>query len=216
MLCNLSGFRPHSSSVTNRFRRADWRQLPPGGSVLVVIFGWFRSNTVQLVLEALHADAAAFHAVLPGQVLVLGLQLQTGDLHGFAVLVQGNHHEVGVVDPVALAPGIFHIGVHADLHGAGAHPGQLALDDHHVILVSAVEEGQIVHGGGGHIAAAVALGHDAGGLVDPLHQNAAEEAVCAVEVGGADQIHGFDPGVVYGLVYSFHGMCSFHIPIGFL
>ena len=24
--------RPHSSSVTNRFRRADWRQLPPGGS----------------------------------------------------------------------------------------------------------------------------------------------------------------------------------------
>ena len=25
-------YRPHSSSVTSRFRRADWRQLPPGGS----------------------------------------------------------------------------------------------------------------------------------------------------------------------------------------
>ena len=28
----IQHYRPNSSSVTNRFRRADWRQLPPGGS----------------------------------------------------------------------------------------------------------------------------------------------------------------------------------------
>ena len=123
---------------------------------------------------------------------------------GLVVFVQGDHHEVGIVDPVALTLEIFHIGVHADLHGAAAHPGQLSLDDHHIVLVGTVEEGQIVHGSGGHIAAAVPLGHDARRLVDPLHENAAKEPVGAIQVGGPHQIYRLHPGVVYGFVNSLH------------
>ena len=167
------------------------------------------SDPVQLVFEPLEADAAAFLAVLPGQLLVVVGQPQAGDTHGLVVFVQGHHHEVGVVDAVALAGEVFHVGVHADLHGAASHPGQLALDHHHVVLVGTVEEGQVVHRGGGHVAAAVALGHDAGHLVDPLHQDAAEEAVGTVEVGGADQIDGLHPGIVYGFIHSFHGNAPF-------
>ena len=139
-----------------------------------------RSDAVQLVPFALNPDPAALLAVGPGQFLVIILQDQPGHLHGLVVFVQSHHHEVGIVDPGPLTGQGFHIGIHADLHGGGANPGQLALDDHQVILVGALEEGQIVHGGGGHIAAAVALGYNTGHLVDPLHQNAAEEAVCAV------------------------------------
>ena len=98
---------------------------------------------------------------------------------------------------------------YADLHGGPAHPGDLAPDHDHLVLVSAVEEGQVVHGSGGHVAHGVALRHDAGHLVDPLHQDAAEETARAVEVVGTDDVDRLGPGIVHGLGDEFHREAPF-------
>ena len=112
---------------------------------------------------------------------------------------------MGIVDPVLFSRLVFHVGIDANLHGGRTYPGQLALDDHHFILISAVEEGQVVHGGGGHITHGVPFGDNPCHFVDPLHQDAAKEAVGAVEMVGAHQVDRFHPGFVYGF--------SVHSPI---
>ncbi|MBO5689798.1 MAG: 30S ribosomal protein S4 [Lentisphaeria bacterium] len=60
-----------------------------------------------------------------------------------------------------------------------------------------VKEGQVIYESGGDIAPGVALGDNACHLVDPLHQNAAEQAVCAVEVRGTHNVDCFHPGFVH-------------------
>jgi hypothetical protein len=111
---------------------------------------------------------------------------------------------MGIVDPVTMTLGIFHIGIHAHFHGGGADPGHFTLDDHQIVLVGAVEEGQIVHRGGGDIGHGVALCNDAGHLIDPLHQNTAEEPVGAVEVIGPYDVDRFHPGFVHGFRFNVH------------
>ena len=68
-----------------------------------LVFHGGTSDPVQLVLQPLYPDPAALLAVAPCQMLVLGLKLQTGHLHGLVVFVQRHHHEVGIVDPVPVA-----------------------------------------------------------------------------------------------------------------
>ena len=94
------------------------------------------SDSVQLVLFALDADAAAFFAVDPRQTFIVCLQDQAGDSEGFIVFVDGDHHKVGIVDPVTLTGGTFYIGIHADFHGRGADPGHFSLDNDHVAVIS--------------------------------------------------------------------------------
>ena len=134
-------------------------------------------NSIQFVFPALNADPAALFAVCPGQMFIRSLQNQLRHLHRLVVFIQSDHHKMGVVDMHPVAVGRFYVGVYADLHGSVAHPGELAFDNHHIILVSAFEKSQIVHRSGGNITHAVPLGHNAGHLVDPLHQNAAKEAM---------------------------------------
>ena len=56
-----------------------------------------------------------------------------------------------------------------DSDGIGDMDGDFALDHDHIVLICTVEEGQIVHRGGGNVAHGMPLCHDAGYLVDPLH-----------------------------------------------
>jgi hypothetical protein len=87
---------------------------------------------------------------------------------------------MGIVDPVTFTCAIFHVSVHTHLHRRGADPGDLALNDYQIILIGTVQEGQIIHGRGGNIAHGMALGYNAGYLIDPLHQNATEKTVGTV------------------------------------
>jgi hypothetical protein len=80
---------------------------------------------------------------------------------------------------------------------SAAHPGDFTVDDNHIPLISAFQEGQVVHRSCSYIAHGMPLGHDAGHLVDPLHQNAAEETVGTVEMVGAHDMHGFCPGFIH-------------------
>ena len=135
-------------------------------------------------LEASGAVPLTIHELIDTKVAGLELGVGTrlaGEGEGtVAVLVQGDHHEVGIVDPFPLTGSAFHIGIHADFHGSRTDPGYLASDDHHIILISTVQESQIVHRRSGHIAHGMALGYNAGHLIDPLHQNATEKTVGTV------------------------------------
>ena len=129
----------------------------------------FSLNAVQFVFSALVADSSTLFTVSPGQMLVLGLQNQLGNGHRLVIFVQGNHHEMGVVDPHPIAVRVFYIGIYADFHGSVAYPGELALDHDHIVLIRTGQKCQIIHRCGGHITHAVPLGYNAGHLVDPLH-----------------------------------------------
>ena len=66
----IQRYRPHSSSVTSRFRRADWRQLLPGRSVFarpagprndVVAFGWSFWFAQVVIAHGGRVDAPPLH-----------------------------------------------------------------------------------------------------------------------------------------------------------
>ena len=66
----IQRYRPHSSSVTSRFRRADWRQLLPGRSVFarpagphndVVAFGWSFWFAWVVIVHNGRVDAPPLH-----------------------------------------------------------------------------------------------------------------------------------------------------------
>ena len=88
---------------------------------------------------------------------------------------------------------MLHIRIKTHFHGGVPHIGDLADDDDDLAVVGAADEPQIVYGGGDHVAVGVPHGHRACGLVEPLHEGAAEEPAGSVQMVRAHHVDDLGP-----------------------
>ena len=77
----IQRYRPHSSSVTSRFRRADWRQLPPGGSDFALRAGTSRTPSPTMWVDRIPARSGLKCCTIRGDFLWYFMQIFTVIFH---------------------------------------------------------------------------------------------------------------------------------------
>ena len=142
------------------------------------------------------AQLLALAAVLPLDAASHILRNVAGHPDGaLRVLVDGDHDDIGGVDPAALALEAFNEGIYADLDRGVAHIGDPPGEYDEIIEVGALFEAEVVDTGCHEVGIAVAPGDESGCLVDPLHQDASEEASGAVQMLVHQKVTGFSVGI---------------------